>query len=152
MSHSGFINPPIHTSKTITEHLSYRTSRPGLEASSAQCLFCNECRTDMGLCMAAALVNLCLPQPAKMAVSCTRCLPHKPCAWHAATLVDTVGSAALVTKVENAGVSLHISVDYLSRSATAWHAVCCQPASAPGVSWSAELAHCHGCSMPGDET
>eukprot|EP00891_Asterochloris_glomerata_P004867 jgi/Astpho2/4867/gw1.00069.118.1_t len=37
-----------------------------------------------------------------------------------ATLVDTVGSAALVTKVENAGVSLHISVDYLS----SWVHIC----------------------------
>ena len=79
-------------------------------------------------------------------------LPHKLSAWHAATLVDTVGSAALVTKVENAGVSLHISVDYLSRSATALHGSCCQIASALGVSWSAELAPCLGCSMPGDET
>lgn len=79
-------------------------------------------------------------------------LPHKPSAWRAATLVDTVGSAALVTKVENAGVSLHISVDYLSRSATAWHDACCQTASAFGASWSAELAPFHGCSMPGDET
>lgn len=32
---------------------------------------------------------------------------------HAATLVDVVGSAALVTVSERSGVSLNISVDYL---------------------------------------
>lgn len=83
ISSKGFISTTSrHQSKlsqcTDANILAYRTSRLGLEASSAQCLFCKKSRTDTGLCMAAALVNFCLPQSAKMAVSCKRCCHTNP--------------------------------------------------------------------------
>ena len=71
-------------------------------------------------CMAAALVShvqwLCVLDPSDLA----RRLEWFPHVAHAATIVDTVGSAALATQVQNAGVSLHISVDYVSRSGPIW--------------------------------
>lgn len=59
-----------------------------------------------------------MPHPAALAASpCPRrrCLP--PPRLPAATLVDVVGTAALLTVSEKSGVSLNINCNYLSKAA-----------------------------------